>query len=317
MTAVVVLAGGLSPEREVSLRSGRRVAAALTDAGVDAQVLDVDAALVPALRAQRPDAVIPLLHGAVGEDGALRDVLDGLEVPYLGSCPAACRLAFDKPVAKTLVGATGSATPDHVALTHASFRELGAGAVLDAVVSRLGLPLMVKPTMGGSSLGASVVRTAEELPAAMVSAFAYGTVALVERFVSGVEVAVGVLDLGDGPVALPVVQIAPDGGVYDYTARYTAGTTEFVVPAELDDHVLTRCAELAVTAHRTLGLAHWSRADLVVDAAGVPWFLEVNVAPGMTETSTYPLALEAAGLSLGSVAANLVQNLCADSTMPV
>lgn len=317
MSAVVVLAGGLSPEREVSLRSGRRVAAALAEAGVAAHVLDVDAALVPALRAQRPDAVVPLLHGAAGEDGALRDVLDGLGVSYLGSGPAACRLAFDKPVAKTLVGATGSATPDHVALTHASFRELGASSVLDAVVSRLGLPLMVKPTMGGSSLGASVVRTADELPAAMVSAFAYGSVALVERFVTGVEVAVGVLDSGDGPRALPVVQVRPDGGIYDYTARYTAGTTEFVVPAELDDDVLARCSELAVTAHRTLGLAHWSRADLVVDETGVPWFLEVNVAPGMTETSTYPLALQAAGLSLGAVTAKLVQDLCADSTMSV
>lgn len=317
MTAVVVLAGGLSPERDVSLRSGRRVATALTDAGVEAQVLDVDSALVPTLQAHRPDALIPLLHGAAGEDGALRDVLDTLGIPYLGSRPAACRLAFDKPVAKTLVGATGAATPDHVALTHASFRELGATAVLEAVVSRLGLPLMVKPTMGGSSLGASVVRTVDELPAAMVSAFAYGTVALVERFVPGIEVAVGVLDTGDGPQALPVVQIRPDGGVYDYTARYTAGTTEFVVPAEVDDTVLARCADLAVTAHRTLGLAHWSRADLVVDAAGVPWFLEVNVAPGMTETSTFPLALEAAGLSLGTVAANLVRNLSAHSTMPV
>lgn len=303
---VVVLAGGLSPERDVSLRSGRRVADALRSTGVEVEVRDVDAALLPSLAADRPSCVVPLLHGAAGEDGAVRDVLAALGLPVVGSDPAACRRAFDKPVASGLVAAAGVAVPVSVALPHSTFRELGAGAVLDAVVQRLGLPVMVKPTRGGSSLGATVVRSATDLPAAMVAAFAYGDTALIERFVAGVEVAVSVVEGEDGPRALPVVEVVPDGGFYDYGARYTAGATEFFTPARLADDVLAACASTAVTVHRTLGLRDWSRSDLIVDASGTPWFLEVNVAPGMTETSTYPQAVLASGLDLGEVVAALV-----------
>ncbi len=165
---------------------------------------------------------------------------------------------------------------------------------------------MVKPTRGGSSLGATVVRAAADLPAAMVAAFAYGDTALIERFVQGVEVAVSVVADDGGPRALPVVEVVPDGGFYDYGARYTAGATEFFTPARLPDDVLASCAATAVTVHEVLGLRDWSRSDLLVDAAGTPWFLEVNVAPGMTETSTYPQAVHAAGLDLGDVTAGLV-----------
>ena len=146
---VVVLAGGLSHERDVSLRSGRRVADALRGAGVEVEERDVDSTLVPALVADRPIAVLPVLHGAAGEDGAVRDVLGALRIPYVGATPDACRIAYDKPVAKTVVRGVGIATPDAVALPHAVFRELGAAAVLDAIVGELGLPLVVKPTRGG------------------------------------------------------------------------------------------------------------------------------------------------------------------------
>ena len=308
---VVVLAGGLSAERDVSERSGRRVADALRRTGAEVEVRDVDAALLGALATERPACVVPLLHGAPGEDGAIRDVLTALRLPFVGSGAAACRRAFDKPVASSLVAGAGVSVPESVALPHGTFRELGAAAVLDAVVDRLGFPLMVKPTRGGSSLGATVVRDAGSLPAAMVAAFAYAETALIERFVPGTEVAVSVLDTGDGPRALPVVEIVPDGGFYDYGARYTAGATEFFVPARLHSEVLARCAEAAVTVHRTLGLRDWSRSDLIVDAAGTPWFLEVNVAPGMTETSTYPQAVVAAGLDLGVVTADLVRSALA------
>ena len=303
---VLVLAGGLSPEREVSIRSGRRVAEALRLAGVEVDVRDVDAGLLPALSADRPSCVVPLLHGAAGEYGAIRDVLTALRLPYVGSEPAACRRAFDKPVASSLVRAAGVAVPESVALPHSTFRELGAGAVLDAVVERLGLPLMVKPTRGGSSLGATVVRAAADLPAAMVAAFAYADTALIERFIEGTEVAVSVVDDGTGPRALPSVEVVADGGFYDYSARYTAGATEFFAPARVSPDVAAACAAAAVTAHTTLGLRDWSRSDLVIDHHGTMWFLEVNVAPGMTETSTYPQAITAAGLDLGAVTAALV-----------
>jgi D-alanine-D-alanine ligase len=308
---VVVLAGGLSSERDVSVRSGRRVAEALRLTGRTVDVLDVDAGLLDALEADRPSCVVPLLHGAPGEDGAVRGVLDALGLPYVGSGPAACRASFDKPVASARVASAGIAVPASFVLAATTFRELGASAVLDAVVRRLGLPLMVKPTRGGSSLGASVVRTAADLPGAMMAAFAYGDVALIETFVTGTEVAVSVLDDGDGARALPVVEVVADGGFYDYSARYTAGATEFFTPARLPDDVLAACAETAVTVHGTLGLRDWSRSDLIVDADGRPWFLEVNTAPGMTETSTYPQAVLAAGLDLGDITAALVDHAIA------
>jgi D-alanine-D-alanine ligase len=177
---------------------------------------------------------------------------------------------------------------------------------MTAIVASLGLPLIVKPTRGGSALGCTVVREAESLPGAMVNAFAYGDTALVERFVEGREVAVPVIDEGDGPRALPVVSIVPDGGVYDYTARYTAGSTEFEAPAKLDDAVAAECARVAVAAPEALGLRDLSRSDLMIDAEGTVWFLEVNVAPGLTETSTVPLSVQAAGLELGDLLRRLV-----------
>jgi D-alanine-D-alanine ligase len=304
---VVVLAGGLSHERDVSLRSGRRVAEALAEAGVEASVRDVDAGLLSWLRRERPDAVVPLLHGEVGEDGALREVLELAGVAYVGSPPAAARLAFDKPIAKQVVSGVGLHTPESVALPADTFRELGAAAVMEALIERLGLPLFVKPAKGGSALGCTAVTTVEELPAAMVACFAYGPIALVERCIRGVEVSVPVFDTGSGPVAYPAVEILPDGGVYDYTARYTAGATEFVVPASVDEHVAAECARVSVAAHQALGLRDVSRSDLMVDADGTVWFLEVNVAPGMTETSLVPLSVEAAGQDLGVLVAALAE----------
>ncbi|MGI9197294.1 MAG: D-alanine--D-alanine ligase family protein [Candidatus Nanopelagicales bacterium] len=313
---VMVLAGGLSAERDVSLRSGRRVAESLRAARPDWEVIerDVDPTLLTALDDEAPDCVVPLLHGSAGEDGAIRDVLECLGLPYVGSRPNACRLAFDKPVAKTLVRRAGVATPEWVALPHATFRELGAPAVMSALDHGLGLPLVVKPSRGGSALGLSVVRAAAELPAAMVGAFAYGDVAMLERFVHGTEVAVGVIEASDGPVALPAVEIVPDGGLYDYAARYTAGTTQFFVPARLDPAIAQAAADAALTAHRILGLRDWSRSDLIVDASGAVNFLEVNVAPGMTETSLVPQALVAAGIDMGQQMAALVDRAIARVT---
>ena len=198
---VVLLAGGLSHERDVSLRSGRRSAEALRAVGVEVVVRDVDAHLLAALADDRPSAVLPMLHGAPGEDGAIRDVLELLGLPYVGSRPEPCRLSFDKPVAKAVLARAGALTPPAVALPHQTFRELGASAVLAAVVARLGLPLVVKPARGGSALGVTVVREPGALPEAMMACFAYGETALVERHIEGVELA-GQLELGGMQVGL-------------------------------------------------------------------------------------------------------------------
>lgn len=303
---VVVLSGGLSHERDVSLRSGRRVSEALRSVGLDVVESDVDSALLPRLAELHDPVVFPVLHGEAGEDGALREVLALLGVPFVGSIGSASRVAFDKSIATTIVRDTGIRTPKQVALPHEIFRDLGASALVQALGAEIGFPMMVKPSRGGSALGCSKVVEAGQLPAAMVGAFAYAPVAVVESFVEGTEVTVAVVDRGDGPTALPAVEIRPDSGVYDYAARYTAGATRFLCPAELPDAVSKRCAEVALKVHDVLDLADLSRTDLIIDADGEPVFLEVNVAPGMTETSAVPLAIEAAGWSLGEMCADLV-----------
>jgi D-alanine-D-alanine ligase len=308
---VAVLAGGISHEREVSLHSGRRLAAALRGVGLDVREWDVDGALVDHLRADPPDAVAIALHGGEGENGSVQAVLELLGVPFVGTPARACRRAWDKPTAKAELARAGLDTPDWIALPHTTFRALGAQAVLDAMVDRLGLPLMLKPDQGGSALGAQVVSNRAELPAAMVSCLAYADTVLAEQFVSGVEVAVTVVEDEGAPRALPAVEVEAKGGVYDYTARYTPGAAHFHCPARIDAATAAALADVALAAHQLLGLRDVSRTDAVVDAAGRVQILEVNVSPGLTDTSLLPTAAAAAGLDLGHLYARLVDRAVA------
>jgi D-alanine-D-alanine ligase len=297
---IIILAGGISHERDVSLRSGRRVADALTDAGHTVTVLDPGANLLTTLTCQAPDLIWPTLHGATGEDGALLSLLETTGIPFLGSRGPAAALAWNKPTAKELVLRAGFATPSAIALSTETFRDLGATSVLEHLVSAIGLPLVVKPAEGGSSQGVTIVRTTADLPRAMVDAYTYGDTALVESYVDGTEVTVAVIDSGDGPTALPIVEIVPVDGVYSFEARYNAGETDFYTPARLAGNVSAVVSATAVAIHALLGLRHLSRIDLIVDAAGTPWFLEANVLPGLTETSLVPQAIEAANHTLGA-----------------
>lgn len=302
---IVVLAGGISHERDISLRSGRRVADGLNSLGHRVTVREPDASLLGFLTEQRPDVVWPALHGASGEDGALRALLELADVPFVGSRTDASRLAWSKPTAKALVARAGVATPPAVTLPRETFRELGANSVLATVLGALDVPVVVKPAQGGSAQGVTIVTKAEELPRAMVDAYTYSEVALIERKIDGVEVSVAVLDTGDGPEALPAVEIEPLGGAYTFDARYNAGETRFYVPARLDETVAQAVALAATASHVALGLRHLSRIDLIVDANGIPWFLEANVLPGLTETSIMPQAIAASGRDLGDVYAAL------------
>ena len=295
---VLVLAGGLSAEREVSLASGRRVVAALHEAGVQAVAVDAGADLVAVLDRRRPDVVWPVLHGAGGEDGSLLQVLELLDLPVVGSSATATRLAWDKTSAAAVVSRTGTCVPASVTLTHTVLRDLGAEAVLPHVVRALPGPVVVKPVHGGSSLGVTVVKDELLLARAMMAALGYDSACRVERLVVGVEVAVGVVDDGAGPRALAPVEIAPDSGSYDYESRYTAGATEFHCPARLPDGVLERLRAESVGVHRELGLSSLSRSDWIVASDGTPWFLEVNTSPGLTGTSLLPQAVVASGESV-------------------
>ncbi len=200
---VVVLAGGISHERDVSLRSGRRVADSLAEQGIEVELRDPDSTILAYLQASRPDVVWPALHGASGEDGALRGLLEFLDIPFVGSRADAARLAWDKPTAKVLVARQGISTPRSITLPREAFRELGATSVLDSIADELPIPVVVKPARGGSAQGVTLVDDIADLPRAMVDAYTYGDVALIEQKIVGTEIAVGIIDTGDGPVALP------------------------------------------------------------------------------------------------------------------
>ncbi|MFB9308078.1 D-alanine--D-alanine ligase family protein [Agromyces hippuratus] len=305
--SVVVLAGGISHERDVSLRSGRRVADALIAAGHRVVLRDPDAGLLPFLVNERPDVVFPALHGSSGEDGSLLELLAAIGVPTVGSSGAASRRAWSKPVASSLLAAAGVDVPESIVLSHEAFRELGASSVLKVVRSALEGDLVVKPASGGSAQGVTIVDDTNDLPRAMVEAFTYDDVAVVERRIHGTEIAVAVVDTGDGPRTLPAVEIEPTAGVYSFQARYNAGETTFYAPSRLGDAAVTAVSEAAVLAHRTLGLRDLSRVDFIVDDSGRPWFLEANVIPGLTETSLVPLAIEASGTSAAAIYGALVE----------
>ncbi len=304
---ILVLAGGISHEREVSLKSGRRVADALTERGASVIIREPDAELLANIKKDKPDAIWPCLHGATGEDGALRDILALTGVPFVGATASSARLAWDKSIAKVLVQNTGIQTPNSVTLPKESFRELDAEGVLAAVSSALAFPVVVKPARSGSAQGVTIVRKQSELSRAMIDAYVYCDVAIIEKFVEGIELAISVIDLGAGPIALPAVEIVPASGQFGFSERYTPGETNYFVPARLSKGVAERAAKLAVAAHETLGLRHLSRIDLIVDKKGSPWFLEANVLPGLTETSLLPQSILADGHSLGEVYYSLAE----------
>ncbi len=307
---VAILSGGLNAERDVSLRSGRRVAEALRESMPDSEIIEVDlngefldSLGTSSLSPDSFDVVIPLIHGAIGEDATLRSVLELKGIPYVGSSAASAARAFDKGIAAGLVP-RGSA-PKFVAFPQSFFREMGAPRILESVITGIGLPLVVKPISGGSALGVRLCNTAEQVAPALVDAFGYGDRVMLQRGVSGTELAVSVIEIGGRVQALPPVEIVPVSGVYDFDARYTAGATEFFVPSRLDAKVIEHVCAYAVVVHESLGLRDISRTDLIVDPSGAIWFLEVNVSPGMTETSLVPQAIEAAGLKVGAVFADL------------
>lgn len=304
---VLILAGGISHERDVSLKSGRRVADALLDAGCEVEIREPDGELIGHLLATRPDVVWSTLHGAVGEDGALQDLLALSGIPFVGSTAEGARLAWNKPVAKIIAERHGISTPKSISLPSSTFKELNAESVLAMVATELRYPLIVKPAKSGSAQGVTKVSTAKELGKAMVDAYAYGDLVMIEKFIEGTELAVSVVDLGSGPIALPPVEIVPESGQFGYSERYVPGETSYFVPARIRPSELEQAAQAAISAHQALRLRHFSRVDLILDSVGTLWFLEANVTPGMTETSLLPQAVGADGYSLPDFYLNLVQ----------
>jgi D-alanine-D-alanine ligase len=289
---VAVLKGGSSLEREVSLRSAARVEDALGELGHEAVGIDVGRDLVSRLRAGRPDIAFIALHGPGGEDGTVQELLEILDLPYTGPGVAACALCMDKVASKHEIRAAGLPTPDWAAFNATAFRELGAADTLEEIEERLGFPLVIKPASQGSSLGVEFASSRDEVPEALVAAFSYDDRVLLERYVKGRELAVSVL----GGEALPVVEAIPrEEDFFNFEARYEIGRTDYVCPAVLAEAETARVQELATRTYETLGCTGFARVDLISGDDGAE-VLEVNAIPGLTDTSLFPMAAEAAGI---------------------
>lgn len=282
---VAVLLGGKSAERAVSLKSGAMVLAALRSRSVDAHPFDPQERGLEALIDERFDCAFIALHGRFGEDGVLQGALEWLGVPYTGSGVLASALAMDKVRAKLVWQASGLPTPP--------YELLRADADLGAVAARLGLPIMVKPVCEGSSLGMSKVREARGLDEAYALAVNYDRRVIAEKFIEGAELTVGVL----GSQALPIIKLETPRDFYDYEAKYLADDTRYLIPCGLSAQREREIQALSLEAFAALGCSGWGRVDLMLDAAGEPYLLEVNTAPGMTDHSLVPMAARAIGLS--------------------
>ena len=282
---VLVLMGGDSAEREVSLKSGAAVAAALARAGVAVELVDYRGGDFAAVCARQPDRVFIALHGRGGEDGQLQGALGTAGIPYTGSGVLGCALAMDKIRSKQVWQSVGIPTPDFLVVDDESDAAV--------VTARLGLPLVVKPAHEGSSIGVSKVRILDEFAPAVREARRFDREVLAERWVPGGEYT---LSLVAGE-RLPIIKLETPHEFYDYAAKYLADTTRYLCPAGLDAETEARCTESGARAFEALGASGWGRVDFMLDAAGQPQFIELNTVPGMTDHSLVPMAAAARGWS--------------------
>lgn len=286
---VAVLMGGWSAEREVSLKSGRAVLAALLENGVDAHGIDAGRDILSVLPAGGYDRVFIVMHGRGGEDGAMQGALEVLDLPYTGSGVMASALCMDKLMTKRLWQGVGLPTPRHELLHHDSD--------FAAIVERLGLPLIVKPALEGSSIGMSRVDRAEDLEPAYRAARAYGERVFVEQWITGGEYTAAILN-GE---ALPLIRLETPHAFYDYDAKYQADDTRYHCPCGLPADEEAEMQALAMQAFHAVGASGWGRVDFMRDAGGQPWLIEVNTVPGMTDHSLVPMAAREAGIDFNAL----------------
>lgn len=295
---VAVLMGGASAEREISLRSGRGVLAALQSRGVQAFAFDPAVQPLDDLRRLGVERVFIALHGRYGEDGTVQGALELLGIAYTGSGVQASALAIDKIRTKQIWSFLGLPTPQSLAI--------GPLSQPHEIVAALGLPVVVKPCREGSTLGLSKVHRVEELEAAIALATRSDALSLAEQLIAGRELTVAVLGEASQARALPIVEIRAPEGNYDYQHKYFTEDTEYLCPAPLDAELGARVQALAVRAYAALGCSGWGRVDLMLDAGGKPWLLEVNTSPGMTDHSLVPMAARALGISYADLVLRLL-----------
>ena len=297
---VVVLLGGVSVERKVSIKSGNAAADALREAGHQVLVVDIVAEDISDVAKLRPDVCFIALHGRFGEDGGVQAMLDHEGIPYTGSNAHASRVAMDKMASKCFFISHDVPTPDFRVVMATQRAD---GLAVKQAIAEIGLPVVVKPLRQGSSIGVSVARADADVAAGLEAAFEYDDQAIIERLVPGREMTVGVL----GHEALPLIELHYGGEIFDYNAKYINAQTEYIVNPRLPEAARERCREAALDAHRALGCTGFSRVDLILDEHEAPTVLEVNTIPGMTARSLFPMAARAAGISFVDLCDRLVR----------
>lgn len=294
---IAVLMGGRSLEREVSIKSGQRVSNALKKLGYNVIKMDVDESLISNLTATKIDIAYIALHGKDGEDGTIQEILEVLNIPYTGPGVYPNVLSFDKIISKQIFENNNIPTPPFYFLNESSFRELGASKLLPLIVEKLGLPLVVKPSAQGSALGIKIIDKEKELPNAIISALSYSRKVIIEKFISGTELAVSIIGK-DNPKTLPIVEIVPQKEFFDFESRYSIGKTDYFVPARLSSKIEKNIKNTAINVHNSLKCTKLSRVDIILDKEKeIPYVLELNTSPGMTDTSLLPLAAKEDGIS--------------------
>ena len=307
MARLVVLRGGTSMERDISLTTGGRVQHALERLGHEVHPLDIEDSTTEALMELAPEAAFICLHGPGGEDGTVQTLLETLGIPYTGSGPLSSIRCMDKDYAKRAVCSAGIPTPPFRTFFRRAMNEMGAAAALDTAADSLGYPLVVKPAREGSSFGLSRVEEPDGLLDAVYEAFGYDAKILLERWVEGTEVSVPILEpAGEEPRALGLVEIRPREGTYNFQAKYTPGATDFAIPAEIPPEAAARLEETALKVYDILGCSGCARVDTILED-GIPQVLDVKTVPGFTETSTFPLAAEAGGISFESLVETILE----------
>jgi D-alanine-D-alanine ligase len=296
MARLIVLRGGHSMERDVSLVTGGRVAHALERLGHEVHALDIEEGTTERIMETEPDAAFICLHGSGGEDGTLQALLETLEIPYTGSGPLSSIRCMDKDYAKRAMLAAGVPTPPFRTFLRRAMHEMGAAAALGPAAEAIGYPLVIKPAREGSGLGLTRIEEPSAILEAVYEAFGYDGKILIERWVTGTEITAPILEpAGEGPRVLNLVEVRPRSGSYDFDAKYTPGATDFAIPAEVSSEAAAHVEETALSAYQALGCSGFARVDIILKGE-TPWVLDVKTIPGFTETSTLPLAAEAAGM---------------------
>ncbi|MGE5389837.1 MAG: D-alanine--D-alanine ligase [Deltaproteobacteria bacterium] len=304
MKKVLVLMGGLSEEREVSLKSGQGVYDALLEKGYEAVTLDLSRDNLGQIGEIAPDVVFIALHGRYGEDGTVQGLLDILGIPYTGSGVAASAICMDKIITKKLLIYEGYPTADFTILNRSTFKD--SQEAVNDLLDRYGLPVVVKAATQGSSIGTYIIKERDALLDSIKQAFEFCPQVLVERFIDGDLLTVAVLG-NENPRVLPVIEIVSKNDFYDYESKYTPGMCEHIIPARISKEVNDKVEAIAAGCYMALGCRGTARIDFIVDREGNPFILEVNTIPGMTGMSLVPDAARAVGISYAELVDILVK----------